>query len=212
MNRKAISKPRSPATKVAALPASARAKPGTRASSVVGIRGAEAPPVAPPRARTGTRTSATAREDERAQPSAIAVQSWLSVVRAYNLCTSVLSERLEALELTLAEHEVLVNLLRLPGLTQQQLAERCFVAKSGISMLITRMEGAAWVVRTPSQTDARARLLNLTNTGLALAKRAHAIQVEVVRAMTERFTDDELIFVDESMTQVASALEAMKRA
>jgi DNA-binding MarR family transcriptional regulator len=168
--------------------------------------------------RIATRSRATARAPENATapaatmvPSALAVQSWLSVVRAYNLCTSVLSQRLAALDLHLAEHEVLVNLLRLPGLTQQQLAERCFVAKSGISMLITRMERAGWVERVASEADARARLLHLTSKGLALAERGHAIQSDVVNAMTQHFSERELAFVDESMQQVSSVLESLKR-
>lgn len=217
MNRKAVAKPQGAASKRAA-------KPGAtpRGQSV-------APKVTPPRARTRTtaqvpdaraiasRSKAAAirspaGETQAALPSALAVQSWLSVVRAYNLCTATLTERLASLNLSLAEHEVLVNLLRLPGLTQQQLAERCFVAKSGISMLVTRMEGAGLVVRTPSEVDARARLLHLTTKGFALAEAAYAIQGEVVTAMTGRFSDEELRFVDTAMTHVASALEAMKRA
>jgi DNA-binding MarR family transcriptional regulator len=163
-------------------------------------------------ARTHARASASAIAlDVAAAPSALAVQSWLSVVRAYNLCTAVLSQRLGALDLHIAEHEVLVNLLRAPQLTQQQLAERCFVAKSGISMLVTRMERAGWVERIASPTDARARLLLLTAKGLALARRAHAIQSEVVNAMTQQFTQDELAFVDESMNQVSQALLAMRQ-
>jgi DNA-binding MarR family transcriptional regulator len=165
-------------------------------------------------AKTGANDASTRKSVASvadAAPSAVAVQSWLSVVRAYNLCTAVLSQRLATLDLHIAEHEVLVNLLRAPGLTQQQLAERCFVAKSGISMLVTRMEGAGWLARAASERDARARVLHLTSKGLALARRAHAIQGEVVNAMTRQFNERELTFVDESMTKVSQALEAMKR-
>jgi DNA-binding MarR family transcriptional regulator len=184
----------------------------TRKASAATSKSASSKPARVParaRAKASPRTTSTRELNEA--PSALAVQSWLSVVRAYNLCTTVLSQRLAALNLHIAEHEVLVNLLRLPGLTQQQLAERCFVAKSGISMLVTRMERAGWVERSASEADARARLLHLTSKGLALAKRAYAMQSEVVGAMTARFSEEELSFVDESMQQVSSVLEALKQ-
>ena len=60
------------------------------------------------------------RTPRKRQPSAHTLKSWLSVVRAYHLCEAVLSQRVSTLGLRLGEHEVLVNLLRLPGLTQQQ--------------------------------------------------------------------------------------------
>jgi DNA-binding MarR family transcriptional regulator len=44
--------------------------------------------------------------------------------------------------LRVAEYEVLANCTA-RRLTQQELARRCFVAKSGISMLVSRMEDAA---------------------------------------------------------------------
>jgi DNA-binding MarR family transcriptional regulator len=224
MSRKAVAKPQSAALKRAAKPSAvprgqsvAPKVTPPRASSRTVAQAPDARALASRTAAPATRTKARASGSptgatQAAVPSALAVQSWLSVVRAYNLCTATLTERLASLNLSLAEHEVLVNLLRLPGLTQQQLAERCFVAKSGISMLVTRMEGAGWVVRTPSEVDARARLLHLTSDGFALAEAAYTIQGEVVTAMTGRFSDEELRFVDTAMTHVASALEAMKRA
>ena len=67
-----------------------------------------------------------------------ATLAWLSVVRVYNLCDAAMATRLAPLGLRVGEHEVLANLLRAPGITQQELAKRCFVAKSGISMMLTR--------------------------------------------------------------------------
>lgn len=57
---------------------------------------------------------------------------------------------------------VLVNLLRLPGLSQQELAKRCLVAKIGISMRLTRMVGEGLLKREADATDARVRRLRLT--------------------------------------------------
>ena len=55
---------------------------------------------------------------------AAATLAWLSVVRVYNLCDAAMTARLAELGLRVGEHEVLANLLRTPGMTQQELAKR----------------------------------------------------------------------------------------
>jgi DNA-binding MarR family transcriptional regulator len=154
-------------------------------------------------------SGASLPDEPAAARMALATRSWLSVVRAYNLCTAVLTQRLAALDLKLGEHEVLVNLLRAPGITQQGLAERCFVAKSGVSMLVTRMEERGWVARHADRIDARVRLLRLTEPGREVARQAQAIQDEVVRTMTDPSSPEELHLVAETMLRVGRTLEAV---
>jgi DNA-binding MarR family transcriptional regulator len=139
------------------------------------------------------------------------LQSWLAVVRAYNLCEAVLSQRLAALDLRLPEHEVLINLQQAPGLTQQQLAQRCFVAKSGISMLVSRMEAAGWLLRQADSADARLRRLSLMPAGAALATQCEALQTEVVQGMTDACSAAELGQIAQAMDRAAGVLEAMLR-
>jgi DNA-binding MarR family transcriptional regulator len=153
---------------------------------------------------------ATRKASARASPPN-AVQTWLSVVRAYNLCDAVLSQRVAELGLRLGEHEVLVNLLRSPGLTQQQLAERCFAAKSGVSMLVTRMENAGMVQREADQVDARVWRLALTPKGRALADKSLKIQTDVLTAMAAQTTQAELKTISEAMQRASTALNLMRR-
>jgi DNA-binding MarR family transcriptional regulator len=145
-------------------------------------------------------------------PSAQAVQSWLAVVRAYHLCDATLARRLAAIGLRTGEHEVLLNLLLAPGLTQQQLAQRCFVAKSGVSMLVTRMEQGGWLQRRADALDARMRRLFLTPQGQAQAGRGRAIQDEVVSTMTQGAPPAELALVTAAMQRASAALEQMQQA
>jgi DNA-binding MarR family transcriptional regulator len=141
--------------------------------------------------------------------SAVSTQSWLSVVRAYNLCDAVMAHRLAAIGLRVGEHEVLLNLLRAPGITQQQLAQRCFVAKSGASMLVTRMEQSGWVLRQADAVDARVRRLFLTPDGAALAAQGQAIQSEVIATMVSSCSAAELKTITEVMQRASVALEAL---
>jgi len=137
-------------------------------------------------------------------------QAWLAVVRAYNLCDAVMTTRLATLGLRVGEHEVLANLATSPGITQQALAARCFVAKSGVSMLLTQMEGQGLVRREADAADARVRRLFLTPAGAALAAQSLRIQADVVRAMVEPATEAELAAMVDVMGRVSTRLEALR--
>ena len=140
---------------------------------------------------------------------AAATASWLAVVRAYNLCDRLLSARLAELGVRVGEHEVLANLARQPGITQQELAGRCFVAKSGVSMLLGAMEEARLVRRELDAGDARVRRLFLTAAGERLARRTLAVQAAVVEAMADPVTAGELDSVADVMRRVGARLEAI---
>jgi DNA-binding MarR family transcriptional regulator len=173
----------------------------------------------PTRTPRGRRPAAPSRDPSRAASGPPAVrqgsesssrtQAWFAVVRAYNLCDAVMTARLAALGLRVGEHEVLANLHREPGLTQQQLAGRCFVAKSGVSMLVGRMEGEGLVIREPDALDARLRRLRLSARGAALARRSMAVQAEVIAAMAAPVTAAELGVVDDVMRRVSAQLERL---
>jgi DNA-binding MarR family transcriptional regulator len=157
------------------------------------------------------RVSSLPTGSSRAQgaTSAHATLTWIAVVRAYHLCDSVLHVRLAALGLKLAQHEVLINLLRAPGMSQQELSAHCFVAKSGMSMLITRLAALDWVVRRGDPVDARLKRLYLTAKGARLAEKARQVQVEVIAAMAESVSDAELREVGEVMQRVSGRLSKM---
>ena len=138
-----------------------------------------------------------------------AVRSWLAVVRAYNLCDAVMTQRLAAIGVRTAEHEVLANLLSKPGITQQTLAARCFSAKSHISALIGQFEERKLVRRESDPADARAKQLFLTRSGEALARRTVAVQALVVQAMAEAIDESEMAQVEAAMERVSVRLQQL---
>lgn len=137
-------------------------------------------------------------------------EAWLAVVRAYNECAQTMAKQLEPLGLSLLEHEMLMNLRASPGLTQQALSERCFSAKSGISMLVARMEKAGLVRRMPSTTDRRARCLTLTAEGVALADRAAGVQARIAAHMADLYAPDELEALHGRMDALSQLLREMR--
>ncbi len=136
-----------------------------------------------------------------------ATLAWLSVVRVYNLCDAAMATRLAPLGLRVGEHEVLANLLRAPGITQQELAKRCFVAKSGISMMLTRMEAQGLLRREADAKDGRIKRLYLSDTGEPLAQQSMTIQDEIVTLMMAPLSGDELAAMTQLSARVSERLE-----
>ncbi len=141
--------------------------------------------------------------------SARGTQAWIAVVRAYQLCDSVLQARLSESGVKVAQHEILINLLRSPGVTQQELATHCFVAKSGVSMLMTQLESLGWVVRRADSGDARVKRVYLTAKGVRLAEKTRRVQAQIVDAMAESVSELELAMLNEVMQRVSSRLSQM---
>lgn len=137
-----------------------------------------------------------------------ATRSWLAVVRAYHQCSELMAQRLGALGVRTAEHEILVNLRREPGLSQQALAARCFTAKSHVSTLLGEMEARGWVRREPDPADARVKRLLLAPAGARMAERTAAVQAEVVALMTDGVPAAELERVRAAMAGVSARLQA----
>lgn len=155
--------------------------------------------------------SSPSRTATAAAPSAEAVRSWLSVVRAYNLCAALMARDLAQVGLKTAEHEILANLLREPGLSQQALAERCFTAKSHISALLTSMQERGWLRRESDPLDARAKRLFLEDEGQRMAEQGLQVQARVVSIMAGASTPDQLRLVHEAMLPISAALDAQLR-
>ncbi len=143
--------------------------------------------------------------------NADAVRSWLSVVRAYNLCDALLARELATIGLRNAEYEILANLLREPGLSQQALAERCFTAKSHVSALLTSMQERGWLRRENHPQDARTKSLFLEPLGQAITEHGKQVQAEIVNTMAQAITPQQLAQVHEAMLPVSAALEAQLR-
>ncbi|MFM7332465.1 MAG: MarR family winged helix-turn-helix transcriptional regulator [Brachymonas sp.] len=162
-------------------------------------------------AQNTPRQKTTAASKPNGEPTAEAVRSWLSVVQAYNLCDALLGRELATIGLRNAEYEILANVLREPGLSQQVLAQRCFTAKSHISALLTSMQERGWLRRENHPQDARAKSLYLEPQGQAMAERGKLIQTEVVKIMAQAISPLQMQQIHEAMLAVNAAFEAQLR-
>jgi DNA-binding MarR family transcriptional regulator len=138
-------------------------------------------------------------------------KTWLAVVQAYNLCNELLGLRLTKSKAPVIEHEILMNLLRAPGSTQQQIAQHCFATKSGVSMLLARLEKNGLVQRELHPTDARVKLVFLTTSGFKVATQSMQVQKELIELMAGELTDAQLETIEKLMTKVCVRLESARK-
>lgn len=141
-------------------------------------------------------------------PEADGYASWLAVGAAFLKCQRVLSGWLKPLDLSIAQHEILVKIYRFEGLTQNELAAHLLVVKSNITAMIQRLEARDLVRRTTDPDDNRRRHLFLTAAGANLVRRSFAVQNRVIELMMARLEPEELETIDAVMAKVSDALDS----
>ncbi len=135
--------------------------------------------------------------------------SWLSVVKCYLKCQKVMNTKLAKIDLTAAQHELLMNINHKPGSSQQQISDRLLVVKSNTSALLNKMQQRDLIERRKDPDDARNHQLHLTPIGEEKLKQSMAIQIEVVQAMTSVLSDAEIQLNHEVMNRVFDSLNQL---
>jgi DNA-binding MarR family transcriptional regulator len=107
------------------------------------------------------------------------------IVRAEHELRVVLDNALRDLGVTLTQWTVLSFLLREPGLSAADLARRSFISQQGVAGILTRLERAGLVARTPHPTHGRIVEVTVTAAGRALAEYGD----EQVRDLEQRLAD-----------------------
>lgn len=111
------------------------------------------------------------------------------IVRAEHELRVVLDNALRELGVTLTQWTVLLFLLREPGLSAADLARRSFISQQGVAGILTRLERAGLVVRTPHPTHGRIIEVTVTSAGRALAdycdERVSTLESRLHEALTD---------------------------
>ncbi len=118
--------------------------------------------------------------------------AWQRLTRSHQQISRREREALVPFDLTAAQFDILSQLSRNPGLSQQALAERLLVTKGNICGLIDRLEIAGLVERRATPQDRRSYQLFLTSNGKALFEHAAPALEQELTSIFSEFTDDEL--------------------
>ncbi|MBB2698059.1 UNVERIFIED_ORG: DNA-binding MarR family transcriptional regulator [Rhizobium esperanzae] len=116
-------------------------------------------------------------------------RSWIAVARACQLMQQSLTRSLADLDIKPPHLDILVNLYRFEGISQQELARKLLVGRSNMSMLLPQMEKRGLIERRGDARDKRVLRLYLTVEGRRLTEAAMAIQTDLI----ERTLSDEPI-------------------
>lgn len=116
---------------------------------------------------------------------------WIRIGIVYARTTRHLATQLRPFDLTVAQFDALAHLYVEDGITQQQLAERLVVTKGNVTGLVNRLAKRKLVERHDDPDDRRANRVVLTRAGRAVAKKALAMQAELVEEMMARLTASE---------------------
>ncbi|GAB4361232.1 MAG: MarR family winged helix-turn-helix transcriptional regulator [Oricola sp.] len=117
-----------------------------------------------------------------------------------------LARRLRPLDLKTPHLDILVNLARTPGISQQDLARKLLVGRSNMTMLLPQLEKRGLVERRPDAGDRRVLRLRLTPAGESLAGEAIAIQSAIIDDIMSLSPADECELVGDSMRRIVDHL------
>ena len=107
-------------------------------------------------------------------------RSWIGVERACQLMQQAMTRAIADLDIKTPHLDILINLYRFDGISQQELARKLLVGRSNMSMLLPQLEKRGLIERRPDGRDKRILRLFLTEEGRDLTARAMVIQTELI--------------------------------
>lgn len=135
-------------------------------------------------------------------------RSWVAAARACQLMQTVLTRELAGLDLKPPHLDVLVNLSRFEGISQQELARKLLVGRSNMSMTLPQMERRGLIERRGDSRDKRVLRLFLTDEGRRVAGEAMGIQTALIERTLSSEPLDHCLAMAETMERIIVALQA----
>ncbi|MFB9952620.1 MarR family winged helix-turn-helix transcriptional regulator [Rhizobium puerariae] len=135
-------------------------------------------------------------------------RSWIAVARACQLMQTVLTRELAELDIKPPHLDILVNLYRFEGISQQELARKLLVGRSNMSMTLPQMEKRGLIERRGDAKDKRVLRLHLTPEGRTIAEDAMSIQTALIERTLSSTPIEQCHALAESMEKIILALQA----
>jgi DNA-binding MarR family transcriptional regulator len=137
-----------------------------------------------------------------------AVGLWVRLAKCYALVLREVRDAPGNTQLTLAQFDVLAQLLRHPeGMTPGDLSEALLVTAGNITGLVDRLEAQDLVTKRTAKEDARVRIVRLTARGKKLALREVARHERLLSRVFADLRVDEQLEISETLDRMRVALE-----
>lgn len=133
-------------------------------------------------------------------------RNWVAVARACHVLERTLTAKLAPLDLKPAQLDVLMNLYRHPGMSQQDLARKLLVGRSNITMLLPQLEKRGLLRREGDEKDKRILRLELTEAGVALLMKALKVHTALIETAMGQSTLEQCDLIGEQMRKITEAL------
>lgn len=134
-------------------------------------------------------------------------RSWIAVARACQLMQQSLGRSLAHLDIKTPHLDILINLYRFEGISQQELARKLLVGRSNMSMLLPQMEKRGLIERRGDDKDKRVLRLHLTEEGRSVTERAMVIQTDLIERVLSPEPIDQCMAMASSMERIIGVLQ-----
>ncbi len=126
---------------------------------------------------------------------------------AQNALRQTMDNRLTEADLTTAQYAALTALEREKGLSNAELARRCFVTPQTMHSIVTRLEEGGLLERTPHPNHGRIQQLHLTDEGRTRLNEGHEIVEAIEERMTSQVSREELEEAKRVLIKCAEGLD-----
>lgn len=121
---------------------------------------------------------------------------------------NTLARALAHLDIKPPHLDILVNLYRFEGISQQELARKLLVGRSNMSMLLPQLEKRGLIERLSDAKDKRVLRLHLTAAGRDLTAQAMAIQTDMIERTLSATPIEQCLEMAETMEKLIERLQA----
>ncbi|MCK8778662.1 MarR family transcriptional regulator [Rhizobium sp. NTR19] len=135
-------------------------------------------------------------------------RSWIAVARACQMMQSVLARELAALDIKPPHLDILINLYRFEGISQQELARKLLVGRSNMSMALPQMEKRGLIERRGDEKDKRVLRLYLTKAGRIVTEQAMEVQTSLIERTLANEPLEQCMAMADTMERLVHRLQS----
>jgi DNA-binding MarR family transcriptional regulator len=133
-------------------------------------------------------------------------RTWIAVARACQLMQLTLARNMAHLDIKPPHLDILLNLYRREGISQQELARKLLVGRSNMSMLLPQLEKRGLIERRADPRDKRVLRLHLTDDGKSVTEEAMKIQTGLIDTVMATSSEERCMIVAEQMEKIIETL------
>lgn len=125
--------------------------------------------------------------------------------RVHQASVALFSEECAALDLTPVQYAALFIIGESPGIDATRVSEQIFFDRSTTGAVLDRLEKKRWLVRAPSKSDRRVKILTLTPEGTQVLRRASPAIVRVQQSLLAPLTEKQRKTFQQLLAALAEA-------